>query len=90
MAIDPISQVEKFLQEYCRAFEPVFAWADRNPPHSLCFGLVRALFEAGLAIEDLERIFQELFAEKLRPKSYVWICVVVKARIGDLAHERRS
>jgi len=86
--IDPVSQCERFLQDYCRAFDNIGAWANHPPRHSLCFSLVRTLFEADYKIEDLEAILQGMFAEKLRPKSYPWLLAVVKGRIEDLAHER--
>ncbi len=88
--IDPVSQCERFLQDYCRAFGNIGAWAQHPPRHSLCFGIVRTLFEADYKIEDLEIILQGMFAEKIKPKSYPYLLKIVKDRIEDLAHERAT
>ena len=85
---DPVEQAGRFLQDYGLAFG--CAWAAQKPPHSLCFGLVKHLFEHEFTIDDLEGILQRMFAEKLRPKSYVWLGAVCKARIEDRAHDRRT
>lgn len=90
MPVDPVEQAERYLQDYALAFGDQCAWAASKPRHSLCFSLVRALFEAGFVLEDLEWVLQGMFAEKLRPKSYPWLLAVTKARLEDLRHERRT
>ena len=84
----PVDQCERWLGDYARQFANVGGWAQKHPPHSISFAVVRALFDAGFTIDDLETILQGMFAEKLKPRSYPWLLVVLKARIEDLAHER--
>lgn len=90
MEIDPVAQAERWLVEYTRQFDNVGTWAQHPPRHSICFSLIRSLFEAGFAIEDLERILQALLAEKCKPKSYVWLRAVIVSRVEDMAHEREA
>lgn len=90
MAIDPVQQAERFLIDYVQAFADLGAWAKSPPRHSISFDVIRALFTAGLVIEDLERILQGMIAEKVKPKSYPYLLAIIKSRIEDLQHERRS
>jgi hypothetical protein len=87
MAVPADEQISVWLQDYCLARRSPLG--GQKPPYSLCYGVLRKLFEAGFGLDDLEAILQGMMAEKVAAKSYAYIATVIKNQIDDLERDRK-
>lgn len=78
MGDDPIVQIQLWLHQFVEKFG--IHWP--MPDLAICFNVFRAL--NGASVDDLEKLLQELWAKKQRPRQgYAWFVTVVKARFED-------
>jgi len=71
----PIETIQAWLREYVGHFGK--HWPP--PDQAICFSVFRAL--NGASLDDLEKLFQDLYAKKQHPgKNYAWFVPVVAAK----------